>query len=52
MLGREVATVHDAFKSAGNYAIPFKNENLPDGMYFLKMMAGGRSLTKSVSIVR
>ncbi|MES2764833.1 MAG: T9SS type A sorting domain-containing protein [Bacteroidota bacterium] len=52
MLGREVTILHDAFKSAGNYTFPFKNENLPDGMYVLKISAGGRSLTRSVSIVR
>ncbi|HYF04444.1 MAG TPA: T9SS type A sorting domain-containing protein, partial [Patescibacteria group bacterium] len=52
MLGCEVATVHDAFKSAGSYTLPFKNENLPNGLYFLKMTSGGRSVTKGVSVVR
>ena len=52
MFGREVAILHDAFKSAGNYTFPFKNENLPNEMYVLKMSAGGLSLTRSVSIVR
>lgn len=52
MLGREVAILHDAFKSAGNYTFPFKNEDLPNGLYFLRLSAGGKSLTKSVSIMR
>ncbi|HYF04445.1 MAG TPA: T9SS type A sorting domain-containing protein [Patescibacteria group bacterium] len=52
MLGREVAIVHDAFKSSGTHTFPFKGENVPNGLYFLKMSLGGMYVSRSVSVVR
>ncbi|MES2766320.1 MAG: T9SS type A sorting domain-containing protein, partial [Bacteroidota bacterium] len=52
IFGREIAIIHNDFENAGSHTIPFKNENLPNGIYFLKMNAGGQVVTKSVNILR
>ncbi|AFH48082.1 Peptidase S8/S53 subtilisin kexin sedolisin [Ignavibacterium album JCM 16511] len=40
MLGREVATLVDEYRQAGNYEIEFNASNLPSGVYISKPQAG------------
>jgi hypothetical protein len=40
-LGREVATLVNEVKPAGNYLVNFNAENLASGIYFYRLQAGG-----------
>jgi spore germination protein YaaH len=56
-LGREVATLVDEEKIAGNYKITFNAEklhelSLPSGVYFYRLSAGGFVQTKKMILLR
>jgi Secretion system C-terminal sorting domain len=40
MLGREVATLVDEYRPAGNYEVEFSATTLSSGIYFYKIQAG------------
>lgn len=40
VLGREVVTLIDEYKNAGNYRVEFAGSNLPSGVYFYQLKAG------------
>ena len=40
ILGKEITTLINERKSAGNYSINFNASNLPSGVYFYRMQAG------------
>ena len=40
LLGCEVSTLVDEYKSAGNYSVDFKANNLSSGVYIYKLQAG------------
>ncbi|HMQ79873.1 MAG TPA: T9SS type A sorting domain-containing protein [Ignavibacteria bacterium] len=53
ILGKEVFTLIDEFKSADFYSIEFDGSNLASGMYFYRIMAegGGKHFTKTMKMV-
>lgn len=52
MLGNEVATLVDEFKSAGKYEIEFRTEGLSSGIYFYKFQASNFVETKKMILLR
>lgn len=52
VLGNEVATLVDEYKSAGNYEIEFNTINLPSGVYFYKLRAGSFVEIKKMILLR
>ncbi len=54
VLGREVATLVDEYKSAGYYnsKLNIKNYKLPSGVYFYRLQAGVFSQTKKLIVVK
>jgi len=52
LLGREVATLVNKEKPAGTYEVEFDANNLPSGIYFYRLRAGGFSDTKKFIIIR
>jgi hypothetical protein len=57
LLGREVATLVDEFKQAGNYQVQFSVKtgyipSLPSGIYFYRLQAGDYSETKKMLLLK
>jgi hypothetical protein len=54
LLGKEVATLVDEYKPAGNYNSVFKAQNLSitSGIYFYTLRSGNYSLTKKMTLVK
>lgn len=52
ILGTEVASLVNEFKSAGNYSIPFNASNLTSGVYLYKLQVGSQSLTKKLTLMK
>ena len=52
MLGKEIKTLVNEDMSAGRYVIDFDGSNLPSGVYFYKLDAGGLSITKSMVLLK
>jgi hypothetical protein len=52
LLGREVATLANEVKTAGNYRATFDARNLPSGTYFYSLKTDGYSSVKSMVIVK
>ena len=52
ILGREVTTLVNEEKHAGNYRIEFKTENLPSGIYLYKLQAGNLIETKKMILLK
>jgi hypothetical protein len=57
LLGREVATLVDEFKQAGNYQVQFSVEtgyipSLPSGIYFYCLQVGNYSETKKMVLMK
>lgn len=52
-MGREVSTLVNENKNAGNYSISFDASNLSSGVYYYKLVAGGSfSQTKKMILLR
>ncbi|MFZ5433471.1 MAG: T9SS type A sorting domain-containing protein [Calditrichota bacterium] len=51
-IGRHVATLVNGQLSAGEHAVTFNAENLPSGLYFYKLTAGGSSVTKKMILMK
>jgi hypothetical protein len=51
-LGREVATLVNEEKPAGEYEVNFNAANLPSGIYFYQLKAGQFSETKKMILIR
>lgn len=49
VLGREVRTLVNEFKTAGNYRVQFDASNLPSGIYFCQINSG--SFSKSIKMM-
>ena len=52
ILGREVATLVNEQKHAGNYEVIFSASNLPSGIYFYRLKAGSFTHTKKMILLR
>ena len=52
LLGREVATLVEEEKPAGEYEIEFNAANLPSGIYFYQLKAGQYSETKKMILLK
>jgi hypothetical protein len=54
MLGREVTTLVNEYKPAGNFSIKFSvgNLNISSGVYFYRITAGQTALTKKMILIK
>jgi hypothetical protein len=52
VLGKEVTTLVNEFRSAGNYSIEFNANGLSSGIYFYRLNAGNYSETKKMILLR
>jgi hypothetical protein len=52
ILGKEVATLVNEFRSAGNYEVNFDAGNLSSGVYFYKLLAGSFVETKKMILMK
>ncbi len=52
MLGKEIITLVNEFKTSGNYNIKFDGSNLSSGVYFYKIEAGSFSDTKKLILMK
>ncbi len=52
VLGNEVATLTDEYKSSGNYEVTFNSSFLPSGVYFYRLIAGNYTETKKMILLR
>ena len=52
ILGKEVSTLVNEEKPAGNYEVEFDGKELPSGIYFYKLKAGNYSETKKMLLMK
>ena len=52
LLGKEIATLVNENKPAGNYEVSFDARNLSSGTYFYKLQAGSFVETKKMILLR
>jgi hypothetical protein len=52
MLGKEVSTLVNENKNAGNYTIVFNGGNLSSGIYFYKLSSGDFTQTKKMLLIK
>jgi hypothetical protein len=51
-LGRRVASLLDGNEQAGFHSVNLKADDLPSGLYFVKLNAGGQAFTRKVMLVK
>ena len=52
MLGKEIATIAEGYKPAGDYNVQFDASNLPGGIYFYTIFAGTYSETRKLVLIK
>ncbi|MFZ1520319.1 MAG: T9SS type A sorting domain-containing protein [Ignavibacteriaceae bacterium] len=52
VLGNEIATLVDEYKTAGSYEVDFKQMDISTGIYFYKLTAGNFSETKKMILLK
>ena len=52
VLGNEVASLVNEYKSAGNYNVNFNAANLTSGVYLYKLQVGAQSVTKKLTLMK
>ena len=52
ILGREIRTLVNEEKTAGNYTVQFNGSNLSSGIYFYRMQSGSFSQTKKLILLK
>ncbi|MDP3445515.1 MAG: T9SS type A sorting domain-containing protein, partial [Ignavibacteria bacterium] len=52
LLGKEIATLVNEYKSPGKYEIEFHATDLPSGVYFYTLSSGNYSQTKKILLLR
>ncbi len=48
VLGREIATLVNQKQKAGNYQVEWSTSNIPSGVYFYTLQAGGHKITRKM----
>ncbi|MBL0175585.1 MAG: T9SS type A sorting domain-containing protein [Ignavibacteria bacterium] len=51
-MGRRVATLYDGTASAGEHVLPFDASGLVPGMYFVRLVTGGKMEVRKMVVVR
>jgi hypothetical protein len=51
LMGREVAVVDQGLRSGDTHTVRFDAAVLADGLYFYRLHAGGRTLTRSMLLM-
>ncbi len=52
VLGKEIRTLVDGKQAAGRYRVQLDGKNLPGGMYFYRIQAGGFVQTKKLTLLK
>jgi hypothetical protein len=52
VLGREVATLVNGRQGAGYYNVTFNASDLPSGVYYYRLAAGGESITRKLVLMK
>jgi mannan endo-1,4-beta-mannosidase len=52
LLGREIAVLDEGVRSAGRHEVRFDGSRLSSGIYFYRLTAGGKTMTRSMSLVK
>ena len=52
VLGKEVKTLIEGYKTEGRYEVEFDATNLPSGVYFYKLQAGDFVETKKMVLMK
>ncbi|MBI5472987.1 MAG: T9SS type A sorting domain-containing protein [Ignavibacteriae bacterium] len=52
IVGREIAVLASEFKKAGAYRVAFSSDELPSGVYFYRLNAGGTRLSRKMVVVK
>lgn len=52
MIGKEVATLVNEVKAAGNYIVGFNAANLPSGAYFYRLESNNFADTKKMMLIK
>ncbi len=52
VLGREIATLVNEEKQAGNYEVKFDGSDLPSGIYYYRLSVGNFSETKKLTLMK
>ena len=52
LLGNEIATLVDEYKSAGTYEVTFNASGLSSGIYFYKLRAGSFTEIKKMILLK
>lgn len=52
LLGRQVATLVDDYRSAGTYTVTWNPQNVPSGVYFYRLQSDDRAISKTLMFIR
>lgn len=52
ILGKEVASLVEEYKIAGNYEVVFNASNLPSGMYIYRLQGQNINLVKKMMLIK
>lgn len=52
VLGREVAVLVDGWMPAGRHSVTFDASDLPSGVYLYRLVAGGQTLQRKLTLIR
>ena len=51
-LGREVAVLKEGYQDPGNHQVSFNGAGLPSGTYFYRLQVGGKTMTRSITLLK
>jgi hypothetical protein len=50
--GRRLALLENSRQPAGQHAVTWRTSGVPSGIYFVRLRAGGRAITRAVQVLR